>query len=72
LLIARGTIPVIPNGPRRINLHSFDRDAYKRRNLVERAFCRLKDFRRVATRYNKLAVTYAAAVSLAAITAWWL
>jgi transposase len=34
--------------------------------------CRLKDFRRVATRYDKLAVTYAAAVSLAAIIAWWL
>jgi transposase len=72
LLIARGTVPVIPTGPRRTNLHPFDRDAYKRRNLVERAFCRLKDFRRVATRYDKLAVTYAAAVSLAAIIAWWL
>jgi len=72
LLIARGTIPVIPNGPRRTSLHPFDRDAYKRRNLVERAFCRLNDFRRVATRYDKLAVTYAAAVSLAAIIAWWL
>lgn len=55
LLIARGTTPVIPNGPRRKNLHPFDRTAYKRRNLVERAFCRIKDFRRVATRYDKLA-----------------
>ena len=69
LLIARGTIPVIPNGPRRKHLHPFDRDAYKRRNLVERAFCRLKDFRRIATRYDKLAATYAAAISLAAIIA---
>lgn len=56
----------------RKRLHPFDRDAYKRRNLVERAFCRLKDFRRVATRYDKLAATYAAAISLAAIVAWWL
>ena len=59
-------------GRARTNLHPFDRDAYKRRNLVERAFCRLKDFRRVATRYDKLAVSYAAAISLAAIIAWWI
>lgn len=72
LLIARGTTPVIPNRPRRKNLHPFDRNAYKRRNLVERAFCRIKDFRRVATRYDKLAETYAAAVSLAAIIIWWI
>lgn len=72
LLIARGTTPVIPNAPYRKRLHPFDREAYKRRNLVERAFCRLKDFRRVATRYDKLAATYAAAISLAALVAWWL
>jgi transposase len=71
-LIARGTRPVIPNAPYRKRLHPFDPDAYKRRNLVERAFCRLKDFRRVATRYDRLACTYAAAVALAAIVAWWL
>ena len=72
LLLARGTEPVIPNGPRRKHLHPFNRNAYKRRNLVERAFCRLKDFRRVATRYDKLAATYAAAVSLVAIVIWWI
>lgn len=71
-LIARGTQPVIPNAPYRKRLHPFDAEAYKRRNLVERAFCRLKDFRRVATRYDRLACTYAAAVCLAAIIAWWL
>ena len=68
LLLARGTSPVIPNGPRRTNLHPFDRIACKRRNLVERAFRRLEDFRRVATRYDRLSATYAAAVSLA----WWI
>ena len=72
LLLARGTEPVIPNGPRRKHLHPFNRNAYKRRNLVERAFCRLKDFRRVATRYDKLAAIYAAAVSLVAIVIWWI
>ena len=72
MLIARGTTPVIPNAPYRKRLHPFDREAYKRRNLVERAFCRLKDFRRIATRYDKLAITYSAAICLAAIVAWWL
>jgi len=72
LLLDQGTQPVIPNGPRRKRLHPFDAQAYKRRNLVERAFCRLKDFRRVATRYDKLASTYIAAVCLAAIIAWWI
>jgi transposase len=72
LLLGRGTLPVIPNAPYRKRLHPFDAEAYKRRNLVERAFCRLKDFRRIATRYDKLACTYAAAVCLAAIVTWWL
>ena len=71
-LLDPGPVPVIPNGPRRVRLHPFDQAAYRRRNLVERAFCRLKDFRRVATRYDKLAVTYSAAVCLAAIVTWWL
>jgi putative transposase len=71
-IIARGMRPVIPNAPYRKRLHPFDAEAYKRRNLVERAFCRLKDFRRVATRYDKLACTYAAAVCLAAIVTWWI
>ena len=71
-IIARGMKPVIPNAPYRKRLHAFDPEAYKRRNLVERAFCRLKDFRRIATRYDKLACTYAAAVCLAAIVTWWL
>lgn len=72
MLIARGTTPVIPNAPYRKHLHPFDRNACKRRNLVERAFCRLKDFRRIATRYDKRAATFAAAISLVAIITWWL
>ena len=72
LLIARGTLPVIPNGPRRIRRHPFDPITYKLRNLIERAFCRLKDWRRIATRYDKLAANYAAAVALAIIVDWWL
>lgn len=71
-LIKRGTTPIIPNNPTRIRFHPFDRRRYRRRNLIERMFCRLKDFRRIATRYDKLAVNFASAVCLAAIVLWWL
>jgi transposase len=56
----------------RVTLHSFSKRAYKGRNVIERCFCRLKDFRRVATRYDKLARNFMAAVHLAAIVAYWL
>jgi transposase len=71
-LIERGTQPVIPNNPTRKRFHPFDAEAYKQRNLVERMFCRLKDWRRIATRYDKLATNFAAAVALAAIITWWI
>jgi len=71
-LTERGTCPVIPNNPTRKRLHPFNAEAYKLRNLIERMFCRLKDWRRIATRYDKLACNVAAAVLLAAIIIWWL
>jgi putative transposase len=40
--------------------------------LIERMFCGLKDWRRVSTRYDKLATNFAAAITLAAIVIWWL
>jgi putative transposase len=70
-LSERGTIPVIPNNPTRKRFHPFDADAYKLRNIVERALCRLKDWRRIATRYDKLAINFAAAVAIAATIIWW-
>ena len=71
LLIERGTLPVIPNNPTRKRPHPFDEDAYRHRNLIERMFCRLKDRRRIATRYDKLASSFAAAVAIAAVIIWW-
>ena len=62
LFLAPGDEPVIPNNPTRKHLHPFDAEAYKLRNLIERMFCRLKDWRRIATRYDKLATNFAAAV----------
>lgn len=70
-LLGRGTQPVIPNNPTRKHRQPFDPDAYKRRNLIERMFCRLKDFRRIATRYDKLKANFAASCYLAAILLWW-
>jgi putative transposase len=71
LLIERGTLPVIPNNPTRKRPHPFDEHAYRHRNLIERMFCRLKDWRRIATRYDKLASSFAAAVAIAAVIIWW-
>src|SRR5579872_5936105 len=49
---------------------TFDRELYRERNQVERCINRLKQFRRVATRYEKLAVNFLAMVTIAAILIW--
>ena len=49
---------------------SYDRATYRRRNVVERAFNRLKNWRGIATRYDKHATTYRGAVVLASILIW--
>jgi putative transposase len=67
----RGTVPVIPNNPTRKRHHPFDEVAYRQRNLIERTFCRLKGWRRIAPRYDKLAAHFAAAIMLAAVLTWW-
>ncbi len=48
----------------------FDQAAYRKRNVVERLIGRLKQFRRVATRYEKRAVNYLAMLTIAAIVLW--
>ncbi|WP_461319580.1 IS5 family transposase [Bradyrhizobium barranii] len=71
-IIRRGAKPVIPNKSNRVVIHRFNKRAYKGRNVIERCFGRLKDFRRIATRYDKLARNFLAAVHLAALVAYWL
>ncbi|MGY4327575.1 transposase [Bradyrhizobium sp. LB7.2] len=71
-IVRRGAKPVIPNKSNRVVIHPFNKRAYKGRNAIERCFCRLKDFRRIATRYDKLARNFLAAVHLAALVAYWL
>jgi len=63
----RYTIPRMRN-----EKHSrpIDRAIYKERNKVERLFSRLKEFRRIATRYEKRAANYAAMLTIAAIFLW--
>lgn len=70
-LTKRGTTPVIKQNPTRKRLHPFDKQAYKGRNVIERAFSRLKDWRRVATRYDKLARNFQATIALVAMVIWW-
>jgi transposase len=68
----RGTKPVIPNRSNRKQLFSFNRRLYKERRRIENAFGRLKDFRRIATRYDKLARNFLASVCIAAALVWWI
>jgi transposase len=68
----QGTIPVIPGRRNRKRPIHYDERRYKDRWRLEAMFCRLKDFRRIATRYDKLARNFLSAVSLAAAVAFWL
>ncbi len=70
-LIERGITPVIPNKDDRKYLHPFNKKHYRKRNAVERMFNRIKDFRRIATRYDKLARNYLASICLASLVSFW-
>ena len=61
---------VIPPKANRVEQRQYDRHVYKDRNLVERFFCRLKQFRRIATRYDKLARNFFGMLSLACAYIW--
>ena len=66
----RGTQAVIPPKRGRIIQRAYDTDLYKERNRIERFFNKLKQFRRVATRYDKLLANFMGFVKLAAIVIW--
>jgi transposase len=66
----QGAVPNIPPKRNRLWKYCFSPFLYRGRNAIERMFCRLKDFRRVATRYDKLATNFLAAVQLAAIVSY--
>jgi transposase len=71
-LKARRVKAVIPSTATRTVPYPLDRAAYRHRNRIERLFCRLKNWRRIATRYDRLARNYLAALALVAVATEWI
>jgi transposase len=67
-----GALANIPPKANRKWKNCFSPFLYRNRNAIERMFCRLKDFRRIATRYDRDAVNFLAALSIAATVCYWL
>ena len=65
-----GSQVVIPPKRTRSFKRPYDAELYKERNVIERFFNKLKQFRRVATRYDKLLITFMGFVKLVAIAIW--
>ena len=63
---------VIPSTAARRTPYPLNAKAYKRRNVIERMFCRLKNWRRIATRYDRHAQNYLSGLALAAIISTWI
>ncbi len=66
----RGITPVIPSKANRKQPRKTDFALYRERNLVEWFFCRIEQYRAISTRYDKLANTFLAAVTLVCILMW--
>jgi len=69
-IAAKGALAVIPNNPSRALKYPLDKHLYAQRHLVECCISKLKQFRRVATRFEKTARNYLAVVTIAAIVLW--
>lgn len=70
VIALKGAEAVIPSLSSRSQAIPYDKHTYKERNLVERFFCSIKRFRRIATRYEKTAVSFAAMLCLAGAMVW--
>jgi transposase len=71
-LIARGITPCIPSKTNRKEPIPHDKLLYRQRHRIENMFGRLKDWRRIATRYDKCAHTFFSVIGIAAAVAFWL
>jgi transposase len=71
-LAGMGIEPCIPGRSGRRQPVEYDEQAYKQRNRIERMFGRLKDWRRIATRYDRCAHAFMSAIALAATVIFWL
>ena len=69
-LLAAGKVPIIPSKSNRKTPRVLDKEMYKARHLIENFFCKLKQFRAIATRYDKTARNFLAAIHLAAASIW--
>jgi transposase len=66
----QGKTPVIPPKRNRKTLREYDKELYKARHLIENFFAKLKQYRAIATRYDKLAETFLSAIYMAAVVTW--
>jgi transposase len=66
----RGIVPVIPSKANRVTPRKTDFALYRERNLVEQSFNKINGFRAIATRYDKLASTFLAAIHLVSALIW--
>jgi transposase len=71
-LRAKGITPCIPPKKNRKTNIPYDAALYRQRHKVENMFAKLKDWRRIATRYDRCAHTFKAAITIAAIVIWWI
>tara|TARA_R100000750_G_scaffold62842_1_gene58474 strand:+ start:4773 stop:5162 length:390 start_codon:yes stop_codon:yes gene_type:complete len=71
-LVEKGIKPCIPGRKSRDKPVKYDKRRYKRRNRIEIMFGRLKDWRRVATRYDRSPTVFLSAIALAATVLFWL
>ena len=71
-LVMRGITPCIPPKANRKVQHAYDKQLYRQRHKIENLFARLKDWRRIATRYDRCAHAFFSAICIAATVAFWL
>ena len=69
-IAGKGALAVIPNNTSRAQTYPVDEHLYAMRSLIECCFSKLKQFRRVPTRYEKTATNFLAVVTIAAIVLW--
>jgi transposase len=71
-LAAKGIEPCIPSSRSRKIPYPYDKALYRQRHKVENLFAKLKDWRRIATRYDRCAHTFFSAICIAAAVTFWL
>ena len=71
-LVKRGITPCIPTRAKRKTPIDYDKTLYRQRHRIENMFGRLKDWRRIHTRYDRCAHTFMSAITLAATVIFWL